>query len=177
MKLMNIEIKARYQNHQTARQILKKLNARFVGTDHQIDTYFKVPTGRLKLREGNIEQSLIYYQRDDISQPKQSDVILYHPPPDSSLKEILTRSLGVAVVVDKVREIYFLDNVKIHLDDVKDLGTFIEIEAIDKDGTIGREKLQQQCEFYLQKFAIKASDLIAMSYSDMLSRRLSRNID
>ena len=34
--------------------------------------------------------------------------------------------------MDKKREIYFIHNVKFHIDNVKNLGTFIEIEAIDE---------------------------------------------
>ncbi|UCE06636.1 MAG: adenylate cyclase, partial [bacterium] len=60
-----------------------------------------------------------------------------------------------------------------HLDKVKYLGTFIEIEAIDRDGTIGNEKLRQQCEDYLREFDIKNSELIAISYSDMLNKLIT----
>lgn len=64
-------------------------------------------------------------------------------------------------IVDKQSEIYFVDNVKFHLDSVVNLGTFIEIEAIDRDDTLGKDKLQEQCNYYLKLFAIKESDLIA----------------
>ena len=168
MEILNIEIKAKCSNHNELRRILKHLKAEFKGIDHQIDTYFKVRNGRLKIREGDIEQSLIYYQRQDISEPKSSEVLLYKTPSDSILKEILIRSQGVLAIVDKIREIYFIKNVKFHLDNVNYLGTFIEIEAIDNKGKIGKEKLQKQCEYYLKKFNIKDSQLVATSYSDML---------
>ena len=169
MEILNIEIKAKCHQHDEVRQLLKQAGADFKGIDFQVDTYFKVQTGRLKLREGNIEQNLIYYFREDINGPKSSKVLLYKTKPDSFLKEILTRSLGILVIVDKKREIYFIENVKFHLDEVKSLGTFIEIEAIDSDGTIGKQKLREQCEFYLKEFNIKNSNLIALSYSDMLN--------
>lgn len=168
MELLNIEIKAKCSQLNEVRRILKKLKAELKGIDHQIDTYFKVPRGRLKLREGEIEKCLIYYQREDSCAPKQSKIILYKYPPNSALKEILTSSLGVLVIVDKIREIYFIDNVKFHLDNVKYLGTFIEIEAIDSKDTLGKEKLQKQCKQYMKKLNIKNSDLIAFSYSDMI---------
>ncbi|MFO0468690.1 MAG: adenylate cyclase, partial [Bacteroidota bacterium] len=60
MKL--IEIKARCSNPSKVRQLLlQQPNIQFIGVDEQVDTYFKIPSGRLKLREGNIENSLIYY--------------------------------------------------------------------------------------------------------------------
>jgi len=171
MVYINIEIKAKSNKQDKIREILKSKNANFKGVDHQIDTYFKVNSGRLKLREGKIENHLIYYDREDKEGPKQSNVILFKSDPKSSLKEILTKALGVLVVVDKQREIYFIDNVKFHIDTVKDLGTFVEIEAIDKDGTIGKDKLLEQCNFFLDLFKIPQEDLISVSYSDLLLQK------
>lgn len=168
MTQLNIEIKAKSNNQNFVREVLKSLNAKFIGVDNQLDTYFKVSSGRLKLREGNIENSLVHYDREDKEGPKQSNVTFYKSPDKSSLKEILTRSLGILVVVDKSREIYFIDNVKFHIDSVKDLGSFIEIEAIDSGGNIGKEKLFEQCNYYLDLFKIRKEDLISNSYSDLL---------
>jgi len=168
MKQINIEIKARIDDLKRIREILKSKKARFIGLDHQIDAYFKVNSGRLKLREGKIENSLVYYQRENKKGPKQSNVILFKLSPKSSLKEILIKALGILVIVDKQREIYFIDNVKFHIDNVKGLGTFVEIEAIDKNGTIGKDKLLKQCQFFLNLFKIPQKDLISVSYSDML---------
>ena len=165
---VNVEIKAMCSNQNKIRNILKSKSAEFKGVDHQIDTYFKINSGRLQLREGNIENNLVYYSRENKEGPKQSDVILFNSSPDSSLKELLTKSLGILVVVDKKREIYFIDNIKFHIDNVKKLGNFIEIEAIDKIGNIGKEKLLDQCNFYMNLFDISEGDLISVSYSDML---------
>lgn len=168
MSHINIEIKARCDNHDKIREILKSQKADFKGIDHQIDTYFKVNSGRLKMREGNIENYLIFYERENKSGPKQANVILFNNDPKSSLKDILIKSQGVLAVVDKKREIYFIDNVKFHIDTVAGLGTFMEIEAIDKDGSIGKDKLQEQCQHYLNLFNISDSDLLSESYSDMV---------
>ncbi|MCL5239353.1 MAG: class IV adenylate cyclase [Candidatus Marsarchaeota archaeon] len=164
---INIEIKARCSDHERIRSILQSKNAEFKGLDHQIDTYFKVNSGRLKLREGNIENHLIFYDRVDQEGPKQSNVTLFKTELNSEIKSILTKALGVLYVVDKAREVYFIDNVKFHLDTVKDLGTFMEIEAIDTGG-IPKEKLTEQCKNYMQLFEIKDSDLLSVSYSDLL---------
>ena len=58
MEHINIEIKAKCLNQIRIREIIKSHKADFKGIDHQIDTYFKVSSGRLKLREGNIENYL-----------------------------------------------------------------------------------------------------------------------
>jgi predicted adenylyl cyclase CyaB len=163
-----IEIKAHCANPQAMRDLLRSKNADFRGTDCQTDTYFKVERGRLKLREGNIENALVYYEREDQVGPKQAQVTLYPTSPESTLKEILTKSLGILVVVKKQREIYFIENVKFHLDTVDGLGTFAEIEAIDQDGTVGREKLLAQCHVFLELLRISPNELVAVSYSDLL---------
>lgn len=170
MNQVNIEIKAKCDNPSYIRQILRSHKADFKGVDHQIDTYFKVAHGRLKFREGNIENDLIYYDRENKRGPKESDIILYPTEPNSvlKLKQILIKSLGVSIVVDKKREIYFLGNVKFHIDRVKNLGSFVEIEAIDKNGKIGKRKLLEQCKYYMKLFKIKKEDLIPKSYSDLL---------
>jgi adenylate cyclase, class 2 len=172
MPHINIEIKASSKNPERIKSILKSRNANFRGVDHQIDTYFNVPFGRLKLREGNIENFLIYYDRENKRGPKQSNVILFKSDPKSSLKSILTKSLGILIIVDKKREIYFIHNVKFHIDSVKDLGDYVEIEAIDEKGNLGRERLLEQCESYKKLFGISYKDLISSSYSDLL---LSKN--
>jgi adenylate cyclase, class 2 len=165
---LNVEIKAKCHNYTTIEQILLDKKALFVGLDHQIDTYFKVPNGRLKLREGNIENTLIFYDRPNQAGPKKSDIILYHVQPDASLKAILEKTNGVLAVVDKQRKIFFIDNVKFHLDEVLGLGQFVEIEAIDTKEGLGYDYLLQQCSFYMDLFGIQEVDLLTHSYSDMV---------
>ncbi|ARA92934.1 adenylate cyclase [Rhodothermaceae bacterium RA] len=170
MQVLNVEIKARCADHEPIRQYLRAHEARFVGEDHQVDTYFRVPNGRLKLREGTIERALIHYDRADEHGPKRSDVHLYHPGAGDApaLKATLVHALGVRMVVDKRRAIYFIDNVKFHLDRVEGLGTFVEIEAIDREGHRTPEELRAQCEHYLDAFGIAPEDLVAASYCDMM---------
>lgn len=168
MHLKNFEFKARVDDIERYENKLLYLNPEFQGTDHQIDTYFNTSIGRLKLREGNIENALIHYERGDTAGAKVSDIILYQHQPDQGLKNILIRQLGIKVVVDKKRKIYFIDNVKFHFDTVDNLGTFIEVEAIDQDGSTSTDQLREQCNYYLQYFNISQHQLIDKSYSDML---------
>ena len=89
MAIKIIEIKARCSDPDRIRVILRSRDARFVGEDHQIDTYYRVDQGRLKLRRGRIENSLIYYERPDDEGPKRSDVKLFRITADSGLKTVL----------------------------------------------------------------------------------------
>ena len=86
--------------------------------------------------------------------------------PQSPLKEVLTHALGVKVVVDKQREIYFIGNIKFHIDQVQGLGSFVEIEAIGTDENRG--ELLRQCREYLELFGISEQDLVERSYSDLI---------
>ena len=169
MSHLNIEIKARCANASSIRNYLQHQQARFVGVDDQTDTYFNTNNGRLKMRQGPIENALIYYNRENKAGPKLSEVKLLPLETNAELlKELLTKAHGVKVVVKKQREIYFIDNVKFHIDEVEGLGSFVEIEAIDKDGSLGLEKIKEQCYFYLQQFQITEDDLLTHSYSDLL---------
>ena len=168
MSILNIEFKASTNKLTELETLLQQYNPLFTGEDHQIDTYFNVTAGRLKLREGNIENALIHYEREDFAGVKSSHILLYQHEPDKTLKEILIKTLGIKTIVDKRRKIYFINNVKFHFDTVKDLGTFVEVEAIDKDGSVGKEKLQSQCDEYAALLNIAKEDFISVSYSDMI---------
>ncbi len=168
MKIINYEFKAVAKNVDLLEQKLIQLSPIFKGEDHQIDTYFNVPKGRLKLREGNIENSLIYYERPDTADAKQSDVLLYEHTNSSIIKDILIKLHGIKVVVDKTRRIYFIDNVKFHFDRVKDLGTFVEVEAQSDASDADIQQLQSQCNQYFQLFDLSPTDYIHVSYSDLL---------
>lgn len=164
----NVEIKARCEDPRQIRDYLLAHHAVFKGTDQQRDTYFNVPHGRLKLRQGKIENALIYYQRTNQKGPKTSEVTLFAVTESNLLRSLLEKALGIKVVVDKQREIYFIENVKFHIDIVQKLGNFIEIEAIDENNRLGMEKIQSQCRFYMEAFGVREEDLLQNSYSDQL---------
>lgn len=168
MPHINIEIKARSENIDSIRHYLRVQQADFRGKDFQTDTYFQARQGRLKLREGNIEKNLIFYNRENIQGIKQSDFDLYPVEDGAALKLMLTKSMGVKTIVKKKREIYFIRNIKFHLDEVENLGQFVEIEASNIGFDLSIEELREQCTFYMQAFRISKEDLIAESYSDMV---------
>lgn len=178
MSQKNIEIKARCNDISVVIDYLDK-NPLFVkqGLDHQTDTYYNTINGtRLKMREGNVENALVSYKRDNQLGPKNSDIVLHHFGIDYSsvktidnLKDILNHSLGTLVVVNKYRHIYWndKDNVKIHVDEVDNLGNFVEIEVMDFTGNRDKLEMQELCEFYIDQFTLHHG-LISNSYSDLL---------
>jgi adenylate cyclase class 2 len=168
MNITNIEFKARVTDLREVETRLQTLSPVFKGLDHQVDTYFKVPHGRLKLREGNIEHALIQYQRDNLAGAKESSVVLYQHNPDPALKQILTLQFGVLKVVDKQRKIYFIDHVKFHFDQVLGLGEFMEVEVINENNRFTMDELQAECKRWIGFFNILPEQFVESSYSDMV---------
>jgi adenylate cyclase, class 2 len=172
MSFINIEIKAKTTNTERIREYLLQNGAEHKGTDFQTDTYFNSHQGRLKLREGNIENNLIYYEREDKAGPKQSNFSLLQVPDAAALKSMLAAAIGIKITVEKKREIYFINNVKFHLDSLDRLGEFVEIEASNKYADLPPEELKAQCEFYVTAFGIAQEDLLTVSYSDLLLQQV-----
>ncbi|GAB4321677.1 MAG: hypothetical protein Kow00127_14160 [Bacteroidales bacterium] len=167
MKRFNKEIKARCTNPEQAAETLRRLGAVFHGTDNQTDTYFNVPEGRLKLREGNIEQALIFYRRPEKDGYKSSDVTLYKSGDTEALKNILTEALGVKKIVEKKRDIWFLGHVKFHIDELTNLGSFIEIEVIDESGRADQKEMEEQLLHLMEVLKIIKTDLVTGSYLEL----------
>ncbi|WP_147820802.1 class IV adenylate cyclase [Salidesulfovibrio onnuriiensis] len=165
--MVNVEIKARMASPDRVRKILMAHGAEFRGLDRQCDTYFNCCKGRLKLRQGNVENSLIFYRRPDTPEPKVSEFELERLLPENELKAVLSAALGVKVTVEKEREIYFIGNVKFHIDRVEGLGRFIEIEAMGEDAS-ELERLHAQCSQWLELFGVEPGQLEPKSYSDLL---------
>lgn len=174
MHIQNVEFKARVENLETIEELLLSIQATFVETQHQIDTYFNTSTARLKLREAGENHSLIHYDRANTDTAKESDIIYYQHLPNAALKSILTAQLGVKVIVDKIRTIYAIDNVRFHLDIVQQLGTFVEVEAMNEVQNHTMHSLKEQCDFYFHTFKLQPENLIDCSYSDLL---LDQNAD
>lgn len=167
----NIEFKARVSRIEEIRDRLKERKVECIGTDYQVDTYFRVPRGRLKIREGAIENCLVSYERENTAGPKPCRYRILrfqkNDPRVAELKLLLEESLGIMVRVEKTREIFMDGNVKIHLDKVPDLGMFVEIEAMETENR-GEHDLREQCSWYLKQFGIGQSQLVAESYADLM---------
>ena len=156
MKKLNVEFKARIDDIDKIREQLRTLKPRELGVDHQRDTYFEVPEGRLKLREGNIEQSLIFYRRSNQAETRESHVVFATVDNADELRRVLVAALPVKGVVQKDREIYYLDETKVHLDRVAGYGTFLEVES----------PTVEEANRLFTFFAIRPADVEGRSYSD-----------
>jgi adenylate cyclase, class 2 len=163
----DFSIKARCSVPEKIESKLDELNARFVGEDHQTDTYYHVPIGKLKMRRGNIENFLTHYLREPDGEKLKTRVFLYEQNPPESLLNQYIRSREIGKVV-KRRKIYWIGNVKFHVDRFDHDRSFVEIEAIDVDGSLGDDTIRQQAENYIALLSIRDEDIIRESYIDML---------
>jgi len=164
-----VELKARVSDHEFLTKKLSALGAEYTGTFQQSDLYFKVPEGRLKLREveNNDDVELIYYERENIAGPKSDDAFILKVQEPEDLKKILKKILTPLIVIEKVREIYQYQGTQIHLDTVKKLGTFIEFERQTADDPKSIKKDQQILEKLMETLEIDSSNLETLSYSDL----------
>ncbi|MBI2195212.1 MAG: class IV adenylate cyclase [Planctomycetes bacterium] len=166
--MLNIEIKAYYPDLERGARIARSLDAIHVGVDEQSDTYYRVPSGRLKLRTSSLGPNLLVgYHRPDTAEAKESQYTLLEVPDPHRLHRILESVLGVWRQVIKSRTIYLLGNVRVHLDVVQGLGHFLEFEAVITDGRTPEEG-HEQVRALMEKFGIASSDLVERSYSDLL---------
>jgi homotetrameric cytidine deaminase len=138
----NVELKAADPDPARTLERALALGASDEGVIVQRDTYFRVASGRLKLREEEPgEAHLISYVRPDDADVRVSSYRVV-PAPDGTLAA-LTETLGVDVVVEKRRHLLLWETVRIHLDEVTGLGSFIELEAVaQSDSDLSRERAQ-----------------------------------
>jgi predicted adenylyl cyclase CyaB len=173
----NIELKARFPDLAAGHAAARRLGAHVHAVERQRDTYFRVANGRLKLRErwspvasSTLQPSssqLIWYERPDESQARASDYSLLVVQQGEDLRAILANSLGVLTEVVKHRTVFLYDNVRIHLDDVTGLGTFLEFEAIVDDGC-DEFAARKKVERLFADFGLTSDAVVAGSYSDLL---------
>lgn len=165
--MKNLEFKANCDSLDVLRQRLVKLQAEHRHTMKQLDTYFNVPQGRLKLREINTHDAeLIYYERSDLAESRYSNYQLCDIPEPMAFKQIATMAWGVKGVVEKRRELWRFGDTRIHLDEVKNLGQFVELETVIRDQT--EEEAQAEHQLVKDALGIQEEDLISVSYSDLI---------
>jgi predicted adenylyl cyclase CyaB len=130
----NLELKAHDPDPPATLRAARSLGARDEGTLEQRDTYFPVAHGRLKLREQTPgDAHLIQYARADAPQERQSAYRIVPIPEPAELTATLGAALGIDAVVTKRRRLLMWQQVRIHLDDVEELGAFVELEAVLAD--------------------------------------------
>jgi homotetrameric cytidine deaminase len=169
MLRVNIELKARDADPGATAARCVALRAEGRGVLVQRDTYFTARTGRLKLREHEgAGAELIAYRRPDAAEPEQSAFIIAPAGEPVALREALDAALGTVVVVVKRRRLWMWENVRIHLDDVEGLGTFIELEALVGPGLNEPAQARAKVARLRAELRIEDEALVVAGYGDLL---------
>jgi homotetrameric cytidine deaminase len=163
----NVELKAVDPDPARTLERALALGASDEGVLVQRDTYFRVGSGRLKLREEEPgEAHLISYVRPDDADVRVSSYRVV-PAPEGTL-EALTETLGVDVVVEKRRHLLLWETVRIHLDEVTGLGSFIELEAVAEDDS---ELTRERAQVAHLREELGIVELLEGSYADATLRK------
>ena len=165
-----VELKAKVDNLEPIRRKLRVLKAKHAGTFQQSDIYFDVPKGRLKLRQINSEKTqVIYYERENISKPRRSDVFVLEFPESRAFTALLKKILEVKATVKKTREIYRHQRTQVHLDTVDSLGCYVEFERKTPNTLKEVEKNIKLLEKLMATLEINPENLEKLSYSDLIN--------
>jgi adenylate cyclase class IV len=164
----NVEIKARLADREAARARVAALAPDRHEKLAQVDTFFRVPRGRLKLRKlGPASGELIFYERDDTTGPKLSSYAISPCENPDELAALLGAALGVRGEVAKERDVYLVGRTRIHLDRVRGLGDFLELEVVLADGETA-EQGEAVARDLLRALAVPDDALVAGAYADLL---------
>jgi predicted adenylyl cyclase CyaB len=163
----NIEIKAIVRNRDNLVALVEQIAESGAIEISQDDTFFRCSNGRLKLRQLSPNQGeLIYYERPDTSGPKESSYLISKTAEPEQLRKTLESALGVTGRVKKKRLLYLCGATRIHLDEVEELGDFVELEVVLCD-TDTVETGLRIAEDLMVQLDIKKDDLLEGAYVDM----------
>lgn len=173
--MQNVEFKAELRDVAMAKGVCASIGAVWADTLVQTDTYYRVPDARLKKRETvGRETEWVFYSRASRSRPKLSHFTLYSE--QQAVQRFGTQALPVWVVVKKSRDLWIYDGVRIHLDTVEGLGSFIEFEAL----VCPERKLakaHEMVDFLRRSFGPAMGEPIACGYADLLIGELPEEVD
>lgn len=165
---LNLELKIKVISRKFLMDKIKNSKANYIKTIHQKDVYYKIRKGLLKLRIENGTYTLIKYLRDEKGKRWSNYhlLTLTGENPENYLKDIFK----VDTVVEKKRELYMYKNTRIHLDKVKGLGNFLELESVVINNKKESEKEFNEAVKFL---GLDLSKQIKTSYKNLLKEKIS----
>ena len=166
----NVEIKAILRDRESVEASAARLSATGPEIIHQEDHFFHCDGARLKLRIfASDHGELIRYERTNVAETRSSHYLIARTPDPTVLLEILTRTLGRVGVVKKLRTLYLIGQTRVHLDQVSELGDFLELEVVLRPEQSEAEG-KTIADSLLSTFKIDERDLLAEAYLDLLRR-------
>lgn len=167
--MINLEIKVATANLEEIKERAVKIDAKNIATLSQIDTYFLVGNKRLKLREEKGANYLVYYVRSNKKDSKLSKYKIINIPKNLVwwVKKLLSFIFGIKIIVNKKRDLLIYKNTRIHFDDVKNLGTYIELETVFNSNQKENELVNEH-NFVIKSLGLDMLEKIPSSYSDLM---------
>lgn len=166
----NIEIKARIEHLQSLALRVAAIADEGPTEIVQDDTFFACRNGRLKLRAFSKDDGqLIFYRRANEEGPKESFYLLSPTSSPDSLREALSQAYGQAGRVQKHRTLFLVGRTRVHLDDVKHLGQFLELEVVLEDDEPSEVGVAEANEL-MTRLGVEPSQLVTGAYVDLLAR-------
>lgn len=168
----NIEIKASLENITPCIDIAKSLSGSDPELIRQEDYFFNCANGRLKLRIFSSDKGeLIFYNRKNEIGPKTSEYSISKTNEPNKLLNVLEKSYGIRGVVKKIRKLFLIENTRVHIDQVENLGSFLEFEIVlsnEEDINTGKQVAQR----LMEHFGIEKGSLIDCAYIDLIENDL-----
>lgn len=166
--MKNLEYKVRADDPKQTEKLLRQVGARFVGTLHQRDQYFSVQRGRLKTRtiNGKVHE-VIFYDRANRAGSKISNyqVINLRAGTAKEIEKLFGLLFKKAKIVTKQRRLWLYRHTRIHVDKVRSLGSFVELETVMKGISLSAARSEQKKVISL--LHLGRSQKIARSYGEL----------
>lgn len=174
---MEIELRAKISNAQLFKEKLNRLNgiAKKKENERQVDIY-------LKHKKDEERQSVIrirknYENNNAIltfkgSSPKKHDDIAWEDfdtpinNPDNLERLLVNNGYVYVCLIDKTRQSFDYKEFEINIDNVRDMGIFVEIEKMGKENEI--EKIKEEILKLFENLGINSSDIIKKGYVQMM---------
>jgi len=160
----NLELKIQINNPVNLIEKATKVGARFEKELNQKDIYYRSDSGLLKLRLQNGRAELIQYKRDEKNPERWSEYYVLQIT-DKSAESFFEKLFSIEAVVEKTRLLYIYKKTRIHLDKVRDLGDFLELESV-----VNQNEDESKSEFdeVVKLLSLDTSKQIKKSYRDLI---------
>ncbi|CAD6190157.1 unnamed protein product [Caenorhabditis auriculariae] len=168
----SIVIKARVQDNEKMENAIFEMTESLGTVFLQEDVYFNVPQGNLKLRimHPNRCGQLIFNEISKKSGHKLSESQITEVEDVLAMRATLGAALGERGTIRKKRRVFVLDDVRIYLDDVDEVGNFIDI-AVTLKGS--HDDCEKRAEDVRRKLGVDQSAVVPSAYLDLLMSQMS----
>lgn len=165
----NIEIKARIDRVSSLIPRVAEFASEGPVEIFQDDTFFACDRGRLKLRAFSVDRGeLIFYRRADQQGPKESFYVRSPTSSPDTLRQSLSLAYGETGRVQKLRTLFIVGRTRVHLDDVKGLGPFLELEVVLQHGEAADVGVHE-AHALMHRLGVDPSQLVEGGYVDLLN--------